>query len=86
MFSYKEKLQRKITLGSFLSILGGGCGSVGRAVASDSRGPWFKIHLSATFNVHCITKTNIKEKEAGNGPLKNMHIISECLKQRPTIK
>ena len=54
---------------------GSGCGSVGRAVASDIRGPRFKFchpqNLYWTlFTVNCIEKTK-KEKEAGNGPVKN---------------
>ena len=48
-----------------------GCGSVGRAVASDTRGPWFE---SSQLYVHCQLHwlDEIKEKEAGNGPFKNM--------------
>ena len=38
--------------------LGSGCGSVGRAVAYDSRGPWFESsHLQnsyRTFTIKCI--------------------------------
>ena len=56
--------------------MGSGCGSVGRAVVSDARGPQFKsshqpnlywtfIYL---FTINCIEKTKIN-KEAGNGPL-----------------
>ena len=29
------------------------------------------LHIEHLFNVNCIEKTKIKEKEAGNGPLKN---------------
>ena len=51
---------------------GSGGGSVGRAVASNSRGPWFKSShwqkLYWTFTVNCIWKDKNKEKEAGNGP------------------
>ena len=48
-----------------------GCGSVGRAVASDTRGPRFESSLRQKFKlniVNCIKKTKIKKKEAGNGP------------------
>ena len=59
---------------------GSGCGSVGKAVTSDVRGPWFKSSHQQTFiadiylfTVNCNEKTKIK-KEAGNGPVlkKNM--------------
>ena len=47
-------------------IKGGGCGSVGRAVASNSRGLWFESShhkkLYWTFSVNCIEKTKIKTK------------------------
>ena len=52
-----------------------GCGSVGRAVASDSRGPWFEsshqqniIYIEHLFSVNCVLKGRKKEKEAGYGP------------------
>ena len=54
---------------------GSSCGSVGRAVASDSRGPRFEsshrqnIYIEHLFTVNCIEKTKITEKEAGIGPL-----------------
>ena len=50
-----------------------GCGSVGKAVASDTRGLPFKsnhqqkfINIEHLFSVYW--KDGIKEKEAGNGP------------------
>ena len=56
------------------------CGSVGRAVASDTRCPRFESSHRQKFiyNEHlfivncqlCIEKTKIKKKEAGNGPFK----------------
>ena len=53
---------------------GGGCGSVGKAVASDSRGPWFEfshwLNLYWTFTINCFEKTKIKKKEAEKCPLK----------------
>ena len=43
--------------------------AVGRAVASDTRSPWFETSHRQTlfylFTVNCIEKTKIKEKEAG---------------------
>ena len=52
-----------------------GCSSVGRAVASGIKSPWFEsrhrqIFKEHLFTVNCIEKTKIKEKEAGKGPLK----------------
>ena len=50
--------------------MGSGCSSVGRAVAPDSRGPWFesrhwqKIYIEH-FTVNCIEKTKIKKKRPG---------------------
>ena len=34
------------------------------------------LHIEHLFNVNCIEKTKIKEKEAGNGPLKNTSLDS----------
>ena len=54
------------------NFMGSGCGSVGRAVASKSRGPqfescqWQKIILNITCQVYW--KDVNKEKEAGNRP------------------
>ena len=52
-------------------VLGSGCGSVGRAVASDSRGLQFESsHRRNFFHVliiNCVEKTKIKKREAGNG-------------------
>ena len=54
--------------------MGSGCGSVGRAVASDTRGLRFESSNQQTFNhiiiINCIEKTKIKKTEAGNGPFK----------------
>ena len=50
------------------------CGSVGRAVASNTRGPRFEsshwqkcIYIEHLFTVNCVLKRR-KEKEAENGP------------------
>ena len=52
--------------------MGCGCGLVGSAVASDTRGPQFQSshwqNLYLMFSVNCIKKTKIKNKEAENGP------------------
>ena len=48
---------------------GSGCGSVGRAVASDTRGPRFKSSHRQKF----IFKDENKEKEAGYGPFLIFH-------------
>ena len=52
------------------------CGSVGRVVASNTRGPRFEsshrqnlfIYWTFVFCQLCIEKTKIKKKMAGNGP------------------
>ena len=52
--------------------MGSGCGSVGRAVASNSRGPLFESSDRQKFmlNIYCqpYWKDKNKENEAGNGP------------------
>ena len=56
---------------------GSGCGSVGRAVASDTRGPRFEYsHRQLLFNQYFLwtlcRKDENKEKEDGNGPFKKI--------------
>ena len=63
---------------SIWSTLGSGCDSVGRVVASNSRGPRFESSHWQKFilNIYCqlYWKDENKEKEAGNGPfLKNIY-------------
>ena len=53
--------------------MGSGCGAVGRAVASDTRGPGFESnHRHILLNIYLLLtvcrKDENKEKEAGNGP------------------
>ena len=53
--------------------MGSGCGAVGRAVASDTRGPGFESsHRQLLLNIYLLLavcrKDENKEKEAGNGP------------------
>ena len=50
-------------LGKNVETMGSGCGSVGRAVASDSRGPRFEsshrqkfIYIELLFTVNCVLK------------------------------
>ena len=58
-------------------------GSVGRAVASDSRGSWFKSSHRQKFisniYVQLFWKDENKEKEAGNGPFKKVFLIRSTL-------
>ena len=74
-FSYRRHLSLKELLFTVLNKLeqGSGCGSVGRAVASDPRSPrfescpWQKFKLNI-FTVNCIEKTKIKKK-GREGPI-----------------
>ena len=54
--------------------MGSGCGSVGRVVASNSRGQRFESSHQQKFilNIYCqlYWKDENKEKEARNGPFK----------------
>ena len=69
---------RTISFGTVFPIsskflkLGSGCGSVGWAVASNSRGPSFESSHCQKFilNIYCqmYWKDENKEKEAWNGP------------------
>ena len=65
---------------------GSGCGSVGRAVTSDTRGPQFKsshrqknyLHIEHLFTVNCVLKRRKEEKEAGNGPFFKTKIVTNA--------
>ena len=62
-------------------MLGSGCVSVGRVVASNTRSPWFKCtHRQFLFTIKCIRnaiKRRVnKEKEARNGKMKNSAMVS----------
>ena len=53
--------QNSQTLNSLICVLtkqkcklGSGCDSVGRAVTSINRGPWFKSTIEHLFTVNCI--------------------------------
>ena len=60
--------------------MGSGCGSVGRAVAFNTRGPWFdsshrqnfiEYLFVNLFFINCIKKTKINKKRPGMAHLKN---------------
>ena len=62
-----------IRLTTTIMTSGSGCGAVGRAVASDTRGPRFESsHWQLLLNIYLLLtvcrKDKNKEKEAGNGP------------------
>ena len=68
----------------YSNIAKNGCGAVGRAVASDTRGPGFESsHRQLLLNIYLLLtvcwKDENKEKEAGNGPcLKTLPKNIEC--------
>ena len=55
-------------------FISGGCGSVGIAVASDTKYLQFESsHHQILFTIKCIKRQNlIRRKETGNGPIKNI--------------
>ena len=64
--------------------MGSCCGTVGRAVASDTRGPRFESshrqNFINVFTINCIEKTKIKKKETVNGPFKKtQQLIQACI-------
>ena len=66
-------------------MLGSGCGAVGRAVASDTRGPrYWQLLLNNYLQLTVCRKDENKEKEAGNGPFKKTTInVSKCIPFTP---
>ena len=67
-------------------FVGSGCGAVGRAVASDTRGPPFESsHQQNLYELSTVLK--IKKKEAGKGPifLKKVHTHEHALSVYTTI-
>ena len=64
---------------------GSGCGTVGREVSSNTRDPWFESsNAQLLLNILLLTVGRKDEKEAGNGPLKNLvmgkyHCAAELL-------
>ena len=65
--------RRVLNCTTVVRLQGSVCGSVGRAAASDTRGPWFKSSHRRFFNkkniylpiVNCIEKTKIKKTRPG---------------------
>ena len=52
---------------------GSGCGSVGRAVTSDTRGSsHWQTYIEQLFTVNCIEKTKMKKKRPGMAHLKSI--------------
>ena len=68
----KEKEAGYGPLKNHLTHWGSGCGSIGRAVASDSRGPQFESSHRRKFTVNCLEKTKIKKKRSGIPHFKNI--------------
>lgn len=60
---------------------------VGRAVASNTRGPQFKSghRLNFTQNTHLLIIVPKDTSEAGNGPVKNYKIITQRSESRTLI-
>ena len=82
-------LEWPVSIKSKKLYLGSGCGSVGRVVASDSRGPQFESSHRQKFilNIYCqlYWKDKNKEKEAGNGPFlkKKLYLVLHCWDKLP---
>ena len=84
-------VQEEKTLLQNLHFLSSGCCSVGRAVATETRGPRFKSsHLQNLywnlFTIDCIEKTKIKKIEAGNGSLKNKTLRSYLIQKSTPLE
>ena len=67
-----EQVEQKVSA-KICKLYGSGCGSVARAVASNTRDPWFEPCLSQIFIYQFIDQLYYridenKEKEAGKGP------------------
>ena len=71
--------------------MGSGCGAVGRAVASNTRGPGFESsHRQLLSNIYLLLTVCRKDekKEAENGPfLKKSKLFTSCtFLNMPTLK
>ena len=68
LFEKTKNKGKRGRVGPFLkeSFWGSGCSSVGRAVASDTRGPRFESSHRQNFisNTNCIEKTKIKKERS----------------------
>ena len=81
--SFPSKLKLKLKQKHL--FFGSGCGSVGRAVASDTRGPQFESSHQQKFiykwNICLLStvywKDENKEKEAGNGPFLKKSVFNQ---------
>ena len=67
-----EQVEQKVSA-KICKLYGSGCGSVGRAVASNTRDPWFERCLRQICIYQFIDQLYYridenKEKEAGKGP------------------
>ena len=59
---------------------GSGCGSVGRAVNSDTRGPCSNLVLGKFYMLQTEWKEENWEKEAVTGPIFKLWLVKELLK------
>ena len=65
MLDYCERIEAGLSL-TFYCKLGSGCGSAGRAVASDTRGPRFDAVISKIYIEHlytCVLSTVFKRQK-----------------------
>ena len=75
----KRKLQSQA-----FRISGSGCGSIGRAVASNTRDPQFESsQRQILFIISCIEMT--ETKEAGNGPIFNITILVSTVRDETFV-
>ena len=69
----------------YSTLMGSGCGLVGRAVASDSRGQQFESsHRQYLLCQNCIEKTKIKQNEDRKGAFLKVPNVNDgycCRKQ-----
>ena len=66
-----------------MHLLGSGCGTVGRAVASNTRDLWFESQHRQKFICHLChwcRKDKNKEKEAGIGPDEDAPLLRDLIK------
>ena len=54
LIKMNNKLALSVQHKQYPLCLGSGCGSVGRAVAFDTRGPWFDSSHRQNFNEHFV--------------------------------
>ena len=70
--------------------MGGGCGSVGRAVVSDTRGPWFesshRIFIEHLFTVNCVETMKINLKRGREWAIEKTNDIGSCFRKNAWTK